>query len=362
MNDNNSSSTDELTSINGVGPTVQWDLECAEFMTVEDVARADVDELASVKGIGEVRAQQLITEAAEMVELENDMSEHIPSGDNAHLVGFYANEDEFPEALEELEHPNDTEPGTPLREALLEGIEMVDEAVEESGLRPGKVTACPHERYEVAVKGWALSQRRVEHEYNPTFHPMNADEGRDESQLSYPTWDDHLKVTEEEAKWLSTDDRDVAPGEVVRVRQEGEDNYSLTTLGWILTFRKTEKRLASISSHIVQMTQMKYSFRMERWFDGDSSRGDYIKTEEEVSEQMAGEALGADIDETEQKANVDYWDVADDALTADEYGHSGPMDTSDDRTELNQTSGSNSTYTVNDNPGGGEGSASYTTK
>lgn len=54
--------TDDLTSIDGVGPTISEALRDVGFETVEDVLEADVDELAEATFVGESTARAILGE------------------------------------------------------------------------------------------------------------------------------------------------------------------------------------------------------------------------------------------------------------------------------------------------------------
>lgn len=91
----------ELTDINGIGPSKAETLEGEGYETVEDLAEADHDELAAVKGVGDDRALEFIVGASDLVEDSEDDSED--EGDDFDLTPAEVGEEVEPEPEPETE-------------------------------------------------------------------------------------------------------------------------------------------------------------------------------------------------------------------------------------------------------------------
>jgi hypothetical protein len=302
-----------LVSINGVGPTVAWHLQCEGFETVADIARADADELASVHGIGVARANQLITEAAEMVELDDDDDDAgdeasdrtvVPDGREVAHVAIYADDGDFPDSIGTVEHRNEV--GEDGYDDLVEAIKLIQEAIDDSPFKPTSVVFSNFASHAVAVRSWAIIHQNSDFDYSPKIRAID---------FQWPTWDDFAT------------NRD---GERVRVR----DDDGLTSEGWKMGFRATDAKLADVAKHAICVTEDEFEWTFTNEFEDNNPKGDvYRHYEDSIEADVASDAMGVDITEQDQTANKGHWDEAADELMppSEDAWHRGPMDTVDSR-------------------------------
>lgn len=71
--------SDELVRVKGVGPTSAIRLKEAGVNSIEDIARSRPEELAWIKGIGDVSAKHIIENAKEILKVEKGIQKVLNS-------------------------------------------------------------------------------------------------------------------------------------------------------------------------------------------------------------------------------------------------------------------------------------------
>lgn len=102
----------DVTDITGIGPSKADTLAENGFETVEDIATADVDELAAVDGVGDDRAAEFVLDAEGLLDTEegdeDDEIEETVDEEAFDLTPESADEDEDPvQEVEETEDDTD---------------------------------------------------------------------------------------------------------------------------------------------------------------------------------------------------------------------------------------------------------------
>jgi len=177
----------EVTDIKGIGPAKADTLAENGYESVEDIAQADKNELADVKGVGEDRALEYMVSAGDLIDAEEEVEDETSDGDEFDLTPGEV-EEEF---AEDETVDEDDEDDDPVAEEDSESSEESSYAVE--------ISFSEKFQYDVFHAALMRHHERVYTSYQPASDAMQKFiEGlRDFSEVTY-------EVTEFELNTLHT--------------------------------------------------------------------------------------------------------------------------------------------------------------
>lgn len=375
----------------GVGPKTAGWLELGGFKTVEDVARSSLDALMENPNVGPETAKKARSAAREMVfgddGEDGDEDDDDSAGEHGGAVGIYGGR-RLHKTISMADSTDDIPDGEPMDD-FAEALNSLDEAIRESPFVPSTLVIDEFTGWELVVRAWCAAMRDADNVYEPTARTLETrwpDYGvthitnrfNETVQIRYEAGD---SVAWTGTGWTLDGDGEYVVGEIQPEEAPAQANKipepgSLTTDGWATLFRNHEEAIVQHSQHAILVNQDGNEDSFVYMFGTENPRGkihplDTMGETKKTAQELLDVTPADRVDAHEQIANVDWKEVIDGNRSVPALGQLsnrtedelvGPNDDSEDRTELNQTSDGNSSYVVRDNPGGGEGSADYTTR
>lgn len=317
MSDKSNVTVDEssLKQIPGVGERLARYLVEGGFESVEDVARANVAQLSGIEKVGESKAEQFMKEAREIAfdggldgssdeDDGADDDEGLSFGDNeaGGPIAVWGDDRHMPSEVREAGHPDEIAKGTEEREAFLEDMQELFEAVVESPFAPDTLVVSEWSGWHVVTLAVARLLINSDAPCEPTVRKV---------EPQWPAWQEH--VTDED-------------GEQVQIR-DGGPYEELTSAGWAMFESANDAAVIGRARHALVVNNSDFEDRFQAEFKEQHPRGRYYRHYEEMDLEDAEEMMGVEVDEAEATANTEL-EVEDDEIQPpeDDEWHRGVMD------------------------------------